>query len=52
MPTPFPGMDPYEDEPILPLNQILHTLYDSVGYDLFINYQQPPVPPLGEEDAL
>lgn len=48
---PIP-LRPGEDEPLLPLNQILHTLYDSVGYDLFINYQQPPLPPLPEDDAL
>ena len=48
---PIP-LRPGEEEPQLPLNQILHTLYDSAGYDLFINYQQPAVPPLGEEDAV
>ena len=47
---PIP-LRPGEDEPLLPLNQILHTLYDSAGHDLFINYQQPPLPLLGEEDA-
>lgn len=40
-----------ESEPALPLNQILHNLYDQAGYDLFIDYHQPPVPPLTPEDA-
>lgn len=34
-----------------PLNQLLHTLYDSAGYDLFINYGQPATPLLAEADA-
>lgn len=46
---PIP-LRPGEDEPRLPLNQLLHTLYDSAGYDLFIDYRKPPVPPLSEED--
>ncbi len=40
-----------EAEPILPLNQILHDLYDEGGYDLAIDYQQPPQPPFPEEVA-
>lgn len=48
---PIP-LRPGEEEPTLPLNQILHTLYDSAGYDLFIDYRRPPVPPLATEDAL
>lgn len=41
-----------EAEPILSLNQILHDLYDRAGYDLAVNYQQPPPdPPLAAEDA-
>lgn len=48
---PIP-LRPGEDEPLLPLNQLLHTLYDSAGYDLFIDYRKPPVPPLSEDDLL
>jgi hypothetical protein len=48
---PIP-LRPGEDEPYLPLNQLLHTLYDSAGYDLFIDYRKPPVPPLSEDDLL
>ena len=40
-----------EAEPILPLNRLLHELYDRAGYDLAIDYSQPPVPPLREEDV-
>lgn len=40
-----------ETEPTLPLNQILHNLYDLGGYDLVIDYRQPPDPPLTANDA-
>jgi hypothetical protein len=39
-----------ETEPILPLNQVLHTLYDEGAYDLAIDYRQPPEPPLSAAD--
>jgi len=38
-------------EPLLPLNEILHNLYDRAGPDLIVDYGQPPVPPLSGEDA-
>ncbi|HRW08599.1 MAG TPA: DUF4058 family protein [Caldilineaceae bacterium] len=41
-----------ETEPILSLNQILHTIYDEGSYDLAIDYSQPPQPPLAESDRL
>ena len=47
---PIP-LRPGETEPILPLNHILHELYDQGGYDLIIDYRQPPPPPLSEADA-
>jgi hypothetical protein len=40
-----------EPEPVLPLNKMIHDLYDLGGYDLVIDYQQPPVPRLSEEDT-
>lgn len=40
-----------EGEPILPLNQLLHELYDRAGYDLEIDYTRAPLPPLPEADA-
>jgi hypothetical protein len=47
---PMP-LRPDEPEPILPLNQILHELYDRAGYDLAIDYHQAPDPPLSRTDA-
>lgn len=47
-PVPLEAGDPELD---VPLNALLHELYDEVGYDLAVDYQRPPVPPLGAEDA-
>lgn len=47
---PIP-LQPGEDEPVLRLNQVLHELYDRAGYDLAVDYEQPPEPPLAKEDA-
>jgi hypothetical protein len=47
---PIP-LRPGETEPTLLLNQILHDLYDQGGYDLAIDYQQLPEPPLSDKDA-
>ncbi len=44
-------LQPGEEEPVLPLNRLLHALYDKSGYDLMIDYQQPPQPPLSKEDT-
>jgi hypothetical protein len=41
---------PGEQEPVLPLNQILHDLYDQGGYDMAIDYTQAAEPPLLAED--
>jgi hypothetical protein len=46
--VPIP-LRPGEEEPVLALNQVLHDLYDRAGYDLFIDYRQPPPLPLDEE---
>ncbi len=48
--VPVP-LQPGEVEPVLPLNQILHQLYDRAGYDLAVNYQKSPGPPLSDESA-
>lgn len=42
---------PGDEELNVPLNALLHDLYDRAGYDLRIDYRAEPVPPLGEEDA-
>ncbi|MCS6847456.1 MAG: DUF4058 family protein [Anaerolineae bacterium] len=41
-----------EDEPALDLNAVLHDLYARARYDLMLDYNQPPVPPLNEADAV
>jgi hypothetical protein len=48
--VPIP-LRPGEEEPVLMLNQILHTLYDRAGYDLAVDYRREPVPPLAGEAA-
>ncbi|GIV84528.1 MAG: hypothetical protein KatS3mg052_1535 [Candidatus Roseilinea sp.] len=40
-----------EDEPTLDLNAVLHDLYVRARYDLMLDYNQPPVPPLNDADA-
>lgn len=40
-----------ETEPVLDLNEVLHALYTRARFDLRLDYAQPPVPPLSEEDA-
>ncbi len=40
-----------EAEPVLPLNQLLHDLYNRARYDLVIHYDRPADPPLNEVDA-
>lgn len=46
---PIP-LRPGETEPVLLLNQALHDLYDRAGFDLAIDYSQPPAPPLKASD--
>jgi hypothetical protein len=48
--VPIP-LRPGEAEPVVPLNRLLHDLYDQGSYDLMIDYYQPPAPPLSEPDA-
>ena len=40
-----------DDEPTVELNRLLHDLYDRAGFDLRIDYSQPPDPPLPAEDV-
>ncbi|MEY2979036.1 MAG: DUF4058 family protein [Prochlorotrichaceae cyanobacterium] len=46
---PLP-MPPEESEPILNLQTLLSDIYDQSGYDLVIDYQVDPLPPLPEQD--
>lgn len=50
LPTIAIPLRPGDPEPTLPLNQLLHDLYDRARYDLAIDYSQPPVPPLHDDD--
>jgi hypothetical protein len=40
-----------EDEPTLALGAVVGALYDRAGYDLRIDYQRDPVPPLTGDDV-
>jgi len=42
---------PYETEPLVDLNAILHELYQRARFDLRLDYTQPPAPPLSGEDT-
>jgi hypothetical protein len=42
---------PGDTEPIVDLGALLHAAYDRAGYDIILQYNQPPVPPLSSEDA-
>jgi len=42
---------PGDDDVPLDLAHALRTIYDEARYDLEIDYSQPPIPPLSEEDA-
>ena len=42
---------PGDEEPPVDLGAIFHALYSRARYDLSLDYGQPPVPPLREEDA-
>ncbi len=40
-----------EDEPAVDLGKILHALYHRASYDLRIDYEREPVPPLTPADS-
>jgi hypothetical protein len=40
-----------DHEPVVPLNQLLHEVYNRAGYDLAIDYTKPCAPPLSPQDA-
>ena len=40
-----------EEEPALPLNQLLHEIYDKGGYDLMIHYDRSPETPFDSATA-
>jgi len=48
---PVPLQSEQENEPVLKLQNLLHTLYEQAGYDLRIDYRIEPVPPFSTSDA-
>ena len=38
-------------EPLVPLGDVLHSLYDRARFDLRIDYSRPPVPALEDDDT-
>ena len=50
---PFPlPLKPEDQEPSVDMGNLLHALYDRASYDLRLNYQGEPAPPLSAEDTL
>ena len=50
---PFPlPLKPEDQEPSVDMGSLLHELYDRASYDLRLNYQGEPAPPLSAEDTL
>jgi hypothetical protein len=43
---------PDDQEPLVDLNELLSGVYERAGYDLVLNYGEPPTPPLNEADAV
>lgn len=50
-PFPMPLL-PREEEPILALQPLLNRVYEKGRYHLAIDYGQPPVPPLSEQEQI
>jgi hypothetical protein len=46
---PLP-LAPNDDEPILNLHQLLDEIYEQAGFDLTIDYTQPPIPALNGDN--
>jgi hypothetical protein len=40
-----------DEPPEVDLGAILHALYERARFDLRLDYNQPPVPPLADKDA-
>jgi hypothetical protein len=41
-----------DEDVTVPLNSLLHDLYDRAGYDLRIDYRSDPEPPLEGDDVI
>jgi hypothetical protein len=44
-------LKPGDEDAPLDLQTVLDTAYDRAGYDLEVDYQRSPVPPLADADA-
>ncbi len=49
IPLPLKAED---DEPLIPLQELLHNIYDKGSYDLAINYQKMTLSELSEQDSI
>jgi len=47
---PLP-LKPEDEQPLIPLQELLNSLYEKGSYDLAINYQKPPLSELSEQDT-
>lgn len=45
-------LKPEDSEPLIDLNSFLNSVYEKGSYDLEIDYNQNPIPSLGEEDLI
>jgi hypothetical protein len=41
---------PGDQEPVVDVQVVLQQVYEEAALDLAINYTQPPVPPISDED--
>ena len=48
---PLP-LKPEDEEPLIPLQALLHSLYERGSYDLAINYQKQSLPDISEDDKM
>ena len=48
---PLPSK-PEDEAPLIPLQELLHSIYEKVSYDLAINYQKQPLEDLSENEQL
>ena len=48
---PLP-LKPEDEAPLIPLQELLHSIYEKVSYDLAINYQKQPLEDLSENEQL
>lgn len=52
IPSFYLPLKPGDEEPVVDLTHLLHTLIERVGYQLRIDYAADPVPPLQGDDAV